>query len=309
MAIPPGWYDAGVPGQVRWWDGARWTEHVASAPAPGSQPLEPVPGVPLPSAAPSTAPDSVPGDAVSAAMDVAMGWYPTTAGRLRWWDGSRWTGLRVKNGKPGTDWATSEQPVLIIILGSLLLGLAVVQLTLSLSAQPSAVLPGVPALILALLWLAVGAQTFAVRRIPPPFGSPTAPDVVLPLPGTVEGVGAGWEPLTPRVSRWWTGTRWTHYVATRYGVRPTFHGPRGYRRYVINTWVLVGVALASIVAGIVLPLIGAESGNPLLAILGVLLLLVGIGLSVVSGVLVILRGSQRRLLLLPKDAPQPTPGG
>ena len=34
---PPGWYDDGH-GAMRWWDGARWTEHVA---APDPVPAEP----------------------------------------------------------------------------------------------------------------------------------------------------------------------------------------------------------------------------------------------------------------------------
>jgi hypothetical protein len=35
-STPPGWYDDGN-GDLRWWDGARWTEHVA-APDPGADP-------------------------------------------------------------------------------------------------------------------------------------------------------------------------------------------------------------------------------------------------------------------------------
>lgn len=31
----PGWYpDSSAPGQLRWWDGSRWTEHRAPMPAP-----------------------------------------------------------------------------------------------------------------------------------------------------------------------------------------------------------------------------------------------------------------------------------
>jgi hypothetical protein len=47
---PPGWYqDPTAPG-LRWWDGARWTEHqqpaVALPPAPAALPTAPVPKVP-----------------------------------------------------------------------------------------------------------------------------------------------------------------------------------------------------------------------------------------------------------------------
>ncbi|MGE4115865.1 MAG: DUF2510 domain-containing protein [Candidatus Nanopelagicales bacterium] len=52
---PPGWYDDGA-GQIRWWDGHRWTVHAQQAP-----------------------------------RAAAAGWYPDGAGRLRWWDGYRWT--------------------------------------------------------------------------------------------------------------------------------------------------------------------------------------------------------------------------
>ncbi|MGW4119908.1 DUF2510 domain-containing protein [Nocardia sp. NPDC004711] len=39
---PPGWYgDPGYPGQLRWWDGIQWTQHVqvaTSAPPPPQPP-------------------------------------------------------------------------------------------------------------------------------------------------------------------------------------------------------------------------------------------------------------------------------
>ncbi|WP_159501865.1 DUF2510 domain-containing protein [Microbacterium sp. 18062] len=38
-SAPPGWYDAGVPGQLRWWDGTAWTTHVQ--PMPPASPLPP----------------------------------------------------------------------------------------------------------------------------------------------------------------------------------------------------------------------------------------------------------------------------
>lgn len=31
-ALAPGWYDAGVPAQQRWWNGVEWTEHVRPTP-------------------------------------------------------------------------------------------------------------------------------------------------------------------------------------------------------------------------------------------------------------------------------------
>lgn len=39
---PPGWYEGGVPGEQRWWDGVAWTAHArptpAAPPAPGTVP-------------------------------------------------------------------------------------------------------------------------------------------------------------------------------------------------------------------------------------------------------------------------------
>lgn len=68
---PPGWYDDGY-GALRWWDGARWTEHVAEpsdaeAPVPGAEPAEPEP-----SAAPAAAYAPPPGaDAGGGAFTAA----------------------------------------------------------------------------------------------------------------------------------------------------------------------------------------------------------------------------------------------
>jgi Protein of unknown function (DUF2510) len=77
---PPGWYpDPGGGRGLRWWDGARWTAHVA---VPIVPPAKPSPG-----------------------------WYPDPAGGrgLRWWDGARWTAHLVvvptaPPAKPSPGW-------------------------------------------------------------------------------------------------------------------------------------------------------------------------------------------------------------
>jgi uncharacterized protein len=77
MALPPGppagWFpDPTEPGRLRWWDGARWTDHVALG------------GLVLPRSVPVGAPDD-PGSGPA--------WHPDPVApkRQRWWDGSAWT--------------------------------------------------------------------------------------------------------------------------------------------------------------------------------------------------------------------------
>lgn len=67
-----GWYDDGA-GQQRWWDGARWTEHVAPLPVQQhhhqhEQQHQHAQQQPV----------------------AAIGWYDDGTGRQRRWDGQRW---------------------------------------------------------------------------------------------------------------------------------------------------------------------------------------------------------------------------
>ncbi|WP_316293035.1 DUF2510 domain-containing protein, partial [Clavibacter michiganensis] len=50
MSAAAGWYDDQDPRYVRWWDGARWTEHVQ--PRPEAAPQEPETIAPAPAAEP-----------------------------------------------------------------------------------------------------------------------------------------------------------------------------------------------------------------------------------------------------------------
>lgn len=280
MGAVPGWYDAGVSGRLRWWDGAQWTEHEADV-----------------TVAPQVADGPPP-----------MGWYPTPAGLLRWWDGSKWTGLRVKNGVPGTDWATSEQPSVAWVFGSVFAVLALAQFSLAL-LTPGPAISGVSMLLLAVLWFAIAAQSSAVRRIPAPTNPAVVIDAVLPLPGIAEAAGAGWYAVGPRTSRWWTGSRWSQYVATAFGVRPTFHGARAWRTLRIMNTVLLGIGVLALVIGIVLLVVGAEPADSLLTVIGVFLLIAGIVLAGVAALMFALSGRQRRVLLLPAGAPSGPPLG
>lgn len=80
----PGWYPDPTPakaGDVRYWDGARWTEHVHEAVEPTPTP-EPV-HVVEPTAAATPA----------AASAAPAAWHPDprVPGQLRYWDGTDWT--------------------------------------------------------------------------------------------------------------------------------------------------------------------------------------------------------------------------
>jgi Protein of unknown function (DUF2510) len=288
MAAAPGWYDAGTPGRLRWWDGAEWTHYEADSPTS-----------PTPAFTPT-------------ATGPAMGWYPVSSGGpVRWWDGSRWTALRMRGGLPKVDWIATEQPAVAFALGSLFLILAAAQLALGVFAH-GIFFSGGGSLLLALLWILAGSHAVALRRIPAPVEAPVAPEAVQPLPGATEGEGAGWYPVTRRVSRWWTGTRWSQYAATELGVRPTFHGAGSYRALVGTAWVVTGLGAVFVVLGVVLLVVGADrenTANSLLTLLGVLGLIAGVPIGLAgAALLVVARLVTRRILLLPRNPPT-TPVG
>lgn len=71
---PAAWYpDPTDPGRLRWWDGRRWTEHVALG------------GLVLPEPSPVGSVDDRPSGEAAWHRD------PSDPHRLRWWDGSAWT--------------------------------------------------------------------------------------------------------------------------------------------------------------------------------------------------------------------------
>ncbi|MGD8196093.1 DUF2510 domain-containing protein [Herbiconiux sp. P18] len=268
MSYAPGWYDAGTPGKLRWWDGVQWSAHETDV-------------------------SSAPG----------QGWYPTPGGRLRWWDGRTWTGLRVKDGVPGTDWATAEQPAVAWAFGSVFAALALAQFAIG--AVIGSVSPaGISMVLLAVLWFAIGATSSAVRRIPSPVVAPEAPDVVRPLPGEVEGPGAGWFPVATRTSRWWTGLRWSQYTASRFGVRPTFHGARSLRLLLGMGWVLIGAGFLGALVGILMLVIGSGASWEL-SFIGWFVVVGGVLIAGLGGIVFAMSATQRRLLVPPAGPPQP----
>ena len=90
---PAGWHpDPSGRHDQRYWDGVRWTEHVASA---GHLTIDPLAATPvLPAVAGRVLPD----------------WYPDPSGRheQRYWDGAQWTEHVVTAGRAMVDPLTAE---------------------------------------------------------------------------------------------------------------------------------------------------------------------------------------------------------
>ncbi|WP_314649801.1 DUF2510 domain-containing protein [uncultured Microbacterium sp.] len=315
MNAAPGWYDAGTPGRVRWWDGQQWTAHEADAPAavaapaasaPATSPVSAAPAsVPAPAPAPASVPAPTPAPASAPASPTTQpGWYQTPAGPARWWDGTKWTAMRTKDGVPGTDWANVEQVGFAWVLGVVFLMLGGTQLSLALMS-PSVSFSAVPTLLLAVLWFAIAAQTTAIVRIPAPTSAPLMLDVFRPLPGEQEGAGAGWYPITASTTRWWTGTRWSQYTHARFGIRPTFHSEKTrtmMRRMIVGIFVL---AAAVVVAGIIGIVVGSLQGtDDLWTPIGWTLAVGGVVFAGAGGLIAAMMATQVRLLFPPNEPPR-----
>ncbi len=279
MTAGPGWYEADRPGMLRWWDGTQWTAH--EAPMPEERHPEP---------------------AAADAVGPRPGWYRVRPDVVRWWDGRVWTASRIRNDRVGIDGAATESPAFAWAMGGVFVALAALQTTFAVTAgvQP---FTAVSSVVLAALFLAMAAQTTLVRREPAPRGEPIDPDAVRPLPGTVEASGAGWYPVSRTASRWWTGSRWTGYLLTRWGVRPTFHAERALATQRIVVLLLAIVAVGAVVAGIVMLGFAARGSDPGSVVGGWVLIAGGVAFGVLVAALVVAFRSQTRVLLIPSEPP------
>lgn len=264
MTAPQGWYNAGVPGRQRWWDGAQWTAHERPVPPP----------VPV------------------------MGWYSeAVASDARWWDGAGWTPYRIRDGKPRTDAFAVEPGNTGILMGFVFIMLGITQWSTAQLAEGTifSVTP-VFFFIGGVLWLIGGFRNAQLRKLPPPQTAPVVDPVTRPLPGEAEGPGAGWYPVAGRVTRWWTGSQWSPYIAQKFGVRPTLNGLLGYRILMIVGWVLGGGGVLCIVLG----LAAAWASGVIAATFLITLGAVGV---VVGAILLPVIYVRRYTMILPPSAP------
>jgi hypothetical protein len=292
MTMAPGWYDAGTPGRVRWWDGVQWTAHEAEA-RPQKAAVD---------------------DQPSSLGAPPMGWYETSEGSPRWWDGSRWTSFRMRGGIPGADWAATEQPAVAWVFGSMFFVFGLAQFGLALLIGAISAGGSITTLVLwasgpltlaqAAIFLSMAAKTTAVRRIPVPRSSPAAIDAVRPLPGEQEGLAAGWYSVAPRVTRWWTGARWSEYIGTQHGVRPTFTGARTLRIVRLMGWTIIGIGALGFIGGAALIAFGVNADDHGFRVaMGVLALVGGIMFGILGAACFVMSRRQRHIFLRPQSAP------
>lgn len=235
-------------------------------------------------------------------MEIPAAWYAQGEG-LRWWDGARWTGMRVKDGRPGVDWITADRPTPLFVSSALFFVAGAIHLFLVVF-NPLSLVTAALFLGLCFFWLFGALHVRRLLRIPAPTAAPVVLDILRPLPGEQEGPGAGWFPVSPTVGRWWTGTRWSQYTWTRLGIRPTFHGERSFRTLLWVEGALAAIGAVVLLAGIV---ILASSPDSTVAVVGGSMIAGGAVLFVMGGLLLALSPISRRPLVIPSTPPAPVP--
>lgn len=231
-------------------------------------------------------------------MSAPQGWYDAgVPGRQRWWDGADWTPYRIRDGKPRADAFAAEPGNIGLLMGFLFIMLGITQWSTARVAEGTVFsVTWVIFFIVGVFWLIGGFHNAQVRKLPPPQTAPVFDPLTRPLPGEVEGPGAGWHPVAGRVTRWWTGSRWSPYIAQKFGVRPTLNGRLGYRISMILGWVFGVGGVFCVVLGLVT---AAASG----VIAAVFLLTLGAVGVVVGAILVPVIYVRRYTMILPPSAP------
>lgn len=297
MSAPAGWYPSQHPGRLRWWDGAQWTEHECDAPAQAvhtSQDVHMSQDVHTPQTTP----------AVPANIGASPGWYPVPGvGEVRWWDGQHWAAYSIGKRGPRGNWYATEPPGVAYVFSTIFLALGLLQLGLATVASGS-LFTSIAPLLLGAFWMSAAVALSIVRGRPDPAADTvvTAP-VVQPLPGHVEGDGAAWIALTPKLSRWWSGARWGEYVAEANRIRPTHGGAKTFRVLKIMAWLVVAVGIIAALVGVALLVLLPP--DLLSRVIGVIVLCSGLLLAVVGGILFPIIQLRRHALLLPAHPPTP----
>lgn len=233
-----------------------------------------------------------------AALRAPMGWFPVVGtSDVRWWDGAVWTPYRLRGGKPRPDAFAIEPGSNGFALGIVFIVLGITQFsTNGLSGQPFFAFTPFLFLVAGALWLIGGFRTRQLSTHPAPSTAPVFDAATRPLPGEVDGAGAGWFAVSGQVTRWWTGTQWSPYVGQKIGVRPTQHGERSYRVSMIMGWVFAILGSIGTVLGFVLI-------YALDRWVGVAIVVPGLIGVVIGGLVLALTYIRRYTMILPPQAP------
>lgn len=243
-------------------------------------------------------------------LAVAEGWYevpgvPGTPGApsVRWWTGTMWGGLAVRDGavKADPNYSAAPTPALWVVAGFLgLVGAARTWASFAGSRFDAFTLAQtVFVWVLAAAMAYVAVVTMRIRNLPRPV-TPAAPAAVQPLPGTIEGPDAGWYPApTPDHERYWSGARWSHYVWSRGTITPTFAFDRLQARSQLALTVFASVLGLLAVTGLIAALVLPSS----LKALGVAMAVAGVIGAAITGGTSAMIARRRRTHGIPADPP------
>lgn len=267
MNAQPGWYDAGVPEREHWWDGTQWTAHERE---------------------------------IAAARFLPMGWYPVPGtSDVRWWDGAGWTPHHIRDGEPRPDTFAIEPPSTGLALGIAFIVLGLSQVTAySLVGQVTLIASSAIFFVTGAIWLICGVHGTQVHKLAAPQTTPVYDASIRPLPGEADSQNAGWYPVFGQVTRWWTGTQWSSYIAHRSGVRPIYGGPRGYAIVMVVGWVLVGLGALAV-------LFGFAMIGPLGIVIAIIIIACAGVLVLMGGLVLLLMWMRRYMMILPPQPPPP----